>query len=88
MKSENYVHFIQRSGIFWTFHAHTSGNCWALAAFERMKNLPIEVSEKMSADEKMSLRKMILEMDGTSIALPGLGFVTVLFLILNSEANS
>ena len=58
------------------------------SAFERMKKLPIEVSEKMSADEKMSLRKMILEMEGTSIALPGLGFVTVLFLILSSEAYS
>ena len=38
----------------------------------------------MSADEKMSLRKMILNMDGTNIPFPG--FIFILTRIMNKPA--
>ena len=43
----------------------------------RTLHIPIDVSEKISADEKNSLRKMILNMDGTNVP----EFILVLPLI-------
>ena len=41
-------------------------------------HIPMEVSEKMSAEEKSNFVKMIFNMDGTNI--PFSGFVLVLLL--------
>ena len=53
---------------------------------DRRMDVPAEVSEKMSADEKRSLRKMILNMDGTNIPFPG--FVLVLSRIFDLKLLS